>query len=132
MSTGKDLVKEAFKNARDNGYNFKGMTLDEIVNDMMDYDANIAQMERGFVEGWVRECLEESEKIKRPIHQYSSADLKVLALRLETEGIMALINITCANGGLEDKTQAKSNIATMNEVVADALLFTAEHKDKIP
>ena len=41
-----DAVDEAFRNARENGFEFIGDTFEEIADDMMGCDADIEQMPR--------------------------------------------------------------------------------------
>lgn len=57
VSRVKEAVSEAFANASDNGFGFQGVSADEIVNDMMDFDADIATMRRDEVHAAVVECL---------------------------------------------------------------------------
>lgn len=125
-----DLVKDAFAASDANGYGeeIRKMRLGEIVLDMMAFDADLERLSYSVVAQAVEKFLQKEKEKKRPLYAQSAQSLRTLAKRIETEGVMAFIDITTAEG-VDPDTQM-SRIGTVNKVIIDCIIYCAEMKEK--
>ena len=61
--------------------------------------------------------------MSRPITKYSPEELEALAARFKEKGLVAFLEITYVP---DSSTDSAHRTATLNDVVYDALLFSAE------